>query len=101
MKTLLMALTGLMMIGSTSSFAKEELSDVQKKHRQLRHEERKKWSKMEEECKEKYPKGLNPADKDYDARFKCDEAVKEAEQAFENGLKKEICEKFQISCKKD
>jgi hypothetical protein len=101
MKSILMAMTAICFLSTPMAFGKEELSDVHKKHRQLRHEEKKKWSKMEEECKEKYPKGLNPTDKDYDARFKCDEAVKDAEQAFENNLKKEICEKFQISCKKE
>jgi len=52
------------------------------------------------DCKSKYPTGLNPDDKDYDARFKCDESVRDVQEKFENGLRKEICEKFKISCNK-
>ncbi len=101
MKSLMLALTGLCLLTCNYAFASETLTDVQKKHRKLRHEEGKTWAKMEAECRTKYPRGHDPNDKDYDAKFKCDEDVKDARQAFEDKLNQEICEKFRISCKKD
>lgn len=73
--------------------------DDTKRHRAERHEEKKKWSQMSEECKAKFPMSHDTKHADYDGRFKCDEAVEDAEKAFEKKQNKELCDKHNVGCK--
>ena len=85
---------------SFSTFADESLQDIQKKHRTERHEEKKKWNAMEDDCKAKYPKKFDSKSDDYDKFFKCTEAIKDAENIFETKQREELCSKLSINCKK-
>lgn len=86
-------------LASLTSFAfAVELSDTQKRHRNLRHEENRKWSLARDDCYAKYPMGHKAAHADYDKQFKCLEDIQDAQIAFENKLRTEVCELHHVSC---
>jgi hypothetical protein len=91
----------ILMAFSFNVIAEEKLSDVQKKHRAMRHEEQKKWDEKIEKCKSSFPKRYDSKSPDYDSYFKCSEEVEDDKAAFKAKLDEEICQKFQISCKAD
>lgn len=71
-----------------------------KKHRLLKHEEGKKWSKMRDECRKKYPNWINTSSPDYDGEFNCREEVADAEKAFNDKLQDELCQNIPTLCRK-
>lgn len=83
----------------TPSESREELRDLQKKHRAERHQENKKWKAMEEECKKKFPNAHDTKHADYDAHFNCREEVNSVREAFEDKQREETCSKLNIGCK--
>jgi len=95
MKLVCLFLTVLM---NFQVFAAEDLRAVQKKHRALEHEASKEWYKMKKDCEAKYPNRFKKDHPDYDADFKCNEAINDEKDKFNAKLKAELCEKFQVSC---
>ncbi len=95
------ALALVLCLGSLSTLAiAEEMSDTHKRQRGLRHEENRKWSLAKEDCYSKYPQSYKASHSDYDKKFKCLEDIEDARQAFENKMKAEICERYNVSCKR-
>lgn len=95
------ALALILCLGTVSTTALgEEMSDTHKRQRALRHEENRKWELAKDACQARFPNGFKASHPDYDGRFKCLEEIQDAKQAFENKMKAEICERYQVSCKR-
>lgn len=57
---------------------------------------------MKKDCEAKYPNRFKKDHPDYDADFKCNEAINDEKDKFNAKLDAEFCEKFKVSCiKKD
>lgn len=76
----------------------DSMSDVHKKHRQERHEEKKRWDQILSNCRQKYPKWIESNHPDYDSYFKCSEEVQDLRNAQWERQQDEICEKFNVGC---
>ena len=55
---------------------------------------------MKEDCNAKFPKRFDTKNADYDGHFKCSEDVRSTQEAFREKQDLEICQKFNVSCKK-
>jgi hypothetical protein len=95
MKRLILILSFL----STSVIVADEMLALQKKHRHEYHEESKKWDKLDQECKSKYPNWFKASHADYDSDFKCREDINDLRAALRIKQDKEYCEKFKVFCK--
>ncbi len=84
---------------SSSASAAEVLRDVLDRHNEERHHEKKKWDLNRKECKATFPMWFDSAHADYDKHFECTKRVKADQNAYEDKLQLEICEKFKVSCR--
>lgn len=84
---------------SGTAFSAEILRDVLDRQNEDRHHERKKWDLNKKECKATYPMWFDSAHADYDKHFECTKLVKAEQNAYEDKLQLELCEKFRVSCK--
>lgn len=91
-------LLGLILLtASVSSFA-DQLSDIQRQHREEKHEARKKWDQKLADCKQSYKNWYKSDHSDYDSYFKCSEEVEDLKTALQNKHNGELCSKLNIMC---